>query len=393
MALAGAASGTAKNAMRGRKSLEHAGMKQNGFQTLLGDTPRLTVERAIAELRAGRPVLLRCSGEAPLLVAAFENLHTHTLDALKEYDSAARVVISAARMRHLGAGGDTAGALPLAPLDLDQLAVLAASPAARLDAPAAAAGAADDAALELVRLSLLLPVACVAVLPENTELQGLWSVEAEAVRNFDTTVPASLHIVSRAPVPLEGVEICEFVVFRGGSGLREQVAVIIGKPAPSAPVLLRIHSACLTGDLFGSLKCDCGDQLRDAVRHMAEAGGGVLLYLDQEGRGNGIANKIHAYGLQHQGYDTYDADGVLGFEHDHRRFDIAASMLRALGYTSVLLMTNNPQKIRALEEAGLDVAATQRIITRANGHSAGYIAAKRDKAGHLFDGDEDTCCR
>jgi GTP cyclohydrolase II len=151
-------------------------------------------------------------------------------------------------------------------------------------------------------------------------------------------------------------------------------------------VLLRIHSACLTGDLFGSLKCDCGGQLRGAVAHMAEAGGGVLLYLDQEGRGNGIANKIHAYGLQHRGYDTYDADEILGFEHDHRRFDFAAAMLRELGFTRVRLMTNNPHKIEALEEAGLNVVATQRIIARANGHSEGYIAAKRDKAGHLFDG-------
>jgi len=152
-------------------------------------------------------------------------------------------------------------------------------------------------------------------------------------------------------------------------------------------VPLRIHSACLTGDLFGSLKCDCGDQLRGTVRRMAAEGGGIILYLDQEGRGNGIANKIRAYCLQHRGYDTYDADELLGFENDHRNFDIAASMLRQLGVHEVQLMTNNPHKIKALEDAGLHVAATQRVITRTNGHNVGYLAAKRDRAGHLFDKD------
>ena len=138
-----------------------------------------------------------------------------------------------------------------------------------------------------------------------------------------------LKIVSRAPVPLEGAPTSEFVVFRGGEGLRDQVAIIVGKPDLSQPVTVRLHSACLTGDLFGSLKCDCGDQLRETVRLMAQNEGGILLYLDQEGRGNGIANKIRAYKLQSQGYDTYEADEVLGFEPDQRRFDFAAEMLKS----------------------------------------------------------------
>src|ERR687893_511332 len=157
-----------------------------------------------------------------------------------------------------------------------------------------------------------------------------------------------LAIVSRAPVPLGGAPASEFVVFRGGEGLRDQVAIIVGKPDLSRPVAVRLHSACLTGDLFGSLKCDCGDQLRDTVRRMAESEGGILLYLDQEGRGNGLANKIRAYKLQSQGFDTYDADEVLGFDLDGRRFDFAAEMLRQLGVGRVRIMTNNPEKIGAL---------------------------------------------
>ena len=148
---------------------------------------------------------------------------------------------------------------------------------------------------------------------------------------------------------------------------------------------VRLHSACLTGDLFGSLKCDCGDQLRGTVQHMAENGGGVLLYLDQEGRGNGLANKISAYRLQHDGYDTYDADEILGFGLDQRRFDFAAEMLRQLGVSRVMVMTNNPEKIAALRRADIDVVADQRALGRRTAENVHYLASKRDKAGHFID--------
>jgi GTP cyclohydrolase II len=163
------------------------------------------------------------------------------------------------------------------------------------------------------------------------------------------------------------------------------VAIIVGKPDLSQPVHVRLHSACLTGDLFGSLKCDCGDQLRETVQWMAENEGGILLYLDQEGRGNGIANKMKAYNLQAQGWDTYDADEVLGFDLDQRRFDFAAEMLRQIGVTSVSLMTNNPEKIGAMKQAGLDVAAEKRVFGRPNPNNVRYLASKRDRAGHFID--------
>jgi GTP cyclohydrolase II len=149
-------------------------------------------------------------------------------------------------------------------------------------------------------------------------------------------------------------------------------------------VTVRLHSACLTGDLFGSLKCDCGDQLRHTARFMAENGGGVLLYLDQEGRGNGLSNKIRAYDLQARGYDTYDADEVLGCPHDQRGFDFAADMLKQLGVARVRVMTNNPAKIVALQDAGLDVVSDQRIIGRKTAHNVCYLASKRDRSEHLL---------
>jgi GTP cyclohydrolase II len=175
------------------------------------------------------------------------------------------------------------------------------------------------------------------------------------------------------------------VVFRGGEGLRDQVAAIVGRPSFEEPVTVRLHSACLTGDLFGSMKCDCGDQLRKTTQFMAENGGGILLYLDQEGRGNGLGNKIRAYRLQAEGFDTYDADEVLGFDYDQRNFAFAADMLRQLGVTRVRIMTNNPFKIAALEDAGLDVVSDHRILGRRTAQNTGYLDAKRDRAGHLID--------
>jgi GTP cyclohydrolase II len=150
-------------------------------------------------------------------------------------------------------------------------------------------------------------------------------------------------------------------------------------------VAVRLHSACLTGDLFGSLKCDCGDQLRWTVRWMAENGGGVLLYLDQEGRGNGIANKMRAYKLQAEGYDTYEANAALGFELDGRRFDFAAEMLRQLGVRCIRLLTNNPEKAAALRRAGLDLVSEYRVVGRTTPENVRYLAAKRDRAGHAID--------
>lgn len=158
-----------------------------------------------------------------------------------------------------------------------------------------------------------------------------------------------------------------------------------GKPNLEEPVIVPLHSACLTVDLFGSLKCDCGDQLRHAARYMAENCGGALLYLDQEGRGNGLSNEVHAYELQSRGFDTFDADEILGFEEDGRTFVVAAEMLKQLEISKVRLMTNNPKKIAALEKAGLVVASHHRIVGRGNDHNIRYLATKRDRAGHLLE--------
>lgn len=353
----------------------------------------LAVERAIADFRAGHPVIVE-ENDGQVLVVGVENLEPGFATRLDAFACGrAHLVLPSARLKRLGKPQAGAGTLALPSIDPARIETLALKIYAKLDAPVLGAGPLDHDALELARLSLVLPAVIVVPLEGNGNPDPeLLTVSGDSLRRYRQDRARHLRIVSRAPVPLEGAGETEFVVFRGGEGLRDQVAVIVGKPDLSAPVTVRLHSACLTGDLFGSLKCDCGDQLRSTVRDMAANNGGVLLYLDQEGRGSGIGNKIRAYKLQAQGFDTYDADEVLGFELDQRRFDFAAEMLRQLGIAKVRVVTNNPVKIAALKQAGIDVVADQRVHGRRTKENGGYLAAKRDRAGHMIDPDVFSPC-
>jgi GTP cyclohydrolase II len=350
------------------------------------DLNEVAVERAIAEFRSARPVVVVDGAEA-LLISGVEGLDTalaRDLDLLAE--GRARLVLPAARLRRLGLDRSQPGVVALPEIDLQRIETLALRIEAKVDAPVSIVQPLDEVALEVARLSLTIPALIampidLALAPETLFAQ----VRADAVRGFREAQVKAMTIVGRAPVPLEHAPETEFVVFRGGEGLRDQVAIIVGKPDLSEPVPVRMHSACLTGDLFGSLKCDCGDQLRGTVEWMAGNGGGILLYLDQEGRGNGISNKMRAYKLQSMGWDTYDADEVLGFDLDQRKFDFAAVMLKQLGVTRVSLMTNNPEKIGSLRKAGLELAESKRVIGRPNPNNVRYLASKRDRAGHLID--------
>jgi GTP cyclohydrolase II len=353
-----------------------------------GGSAQIAVERALCEVRAGRPVVVKTGRSHVLMlcVEALDERHVGTFESLGK--RRARLLLPAPRLRRLGLDRVKPGAIALPTIDLARIAMLALEVGARIDAPVATLGRLDLAVLELARVALVLPA--VVVLPvsvRDIEGEGLVRVEASAIEAFRRNSVRDLHIVGRAPVPLEGAAESEFVIFRGGEGLRDQVAVIVGKPDFAAPVTVRLHSACLTGDLFGSLKCDCGDQLRHTAGFMAENGGGVLLYLDQEGRGNGLSNKMRAYKLQAQGFDTYDADEVLGFDHDQRGFDFAAEMLLKIGVTRVHVMTNNPLKMAALETAGLEVVSDRRIQGRTTDQNVRYLASKRDRAGHFIDMD------
>jgi len=359
-------------------------MPQHRSPRLIENFDRLSVERAIAELRAGRPVLLT-DGDRSGLVLSADNPDPRLLAALSALSAGkAHLVLTEKRFARLGVQRETAGALALPRLDSGRILSLATKVDARIDAPVGATTIIDRAGVDLAGLALLLPA--IIVLPADRETlagEAILSVKAEAIEHYRRQATTKVTLVSRAPVPLEGAEQSEFIVFRGGEGLRDQVAVKIGSPDPQNAVLVRLHSACLTGDLFGSLRCDCGDQLRESVRMMAAQGGGYLLYLDQEGRGAGLANKIRAYNLQDDGLDTYEADAELGLGLDQRHFDFAATMLEQLGVNKITLMTNNPDKIDAVKRAGIDVVGHRRLFGREHLSNLRYFATKRERAGHL----------
>ena len=177
--------------------------------------------------------------------------------------------------------------------------------------------------------------------------------------------------------------MARFVVFRDALGV-DQVAIIIGKPNFAEPVPVRLHSACLTGDVFGSRRCDCGDQLQLALTRLESLGGGVILYLAQEGRGIGLANKMRAYRLQDAGLDTRDANTMLGFEDDERDYGTAAMMLRTLNCTRIVLLTNNPAKLDGLTKAGIEIAARVPLEAPINSHNRRYLTTKAVRSGHKF---------
>jgi GTP cyclohydrolase II len=179
------------------------------------------------------------------------------------------------------------------------------------------------------------------------------------------------------------------VVFRDAATGAEHVAMVMGDVAGEG-VPVRVHSECLTSEVLGSLKCDCRAQLDRALDLIAERGRGVLLYLRQEGRGIGLGNKIRAYALQAQGHDTYEANRLLGFPDDLRRYDVAGDMLRLLGVQSVDLITNNPLKLAGVEAAGVKVRDRIQLPSPANPHNIEYLRVKRERTGHLIETDDEV---
>lgn len=192
----------------------------------------------------------------------------------------------------------------------------------------------------------------------------------------------SVERYAEAEVPTE-YGVFSIVVFREGE--REHVALVKGDVAGRERVRVRVHSECMTGEVFHSLKCDCREQLEHALAHISDEEAGILVYLRQEGRGIGLGNKIRAYALQQkEGLDTVDANRALGFEDDLRRYDMAAEMLQELGIQSVELLTNNPDKVESLRAAGIDVVARVPVSIAPHEHNRGYLLTKRARMGHLL---------
>lgn len=355
------------------------------------------LDRGSTELRRGRPLAL-ATRNGWLLAAAVETLSEALLQWVMQAGPAARLLLSAERLQALDGRAATAPcALGLPPgitlLQLQQLAAVTPVPAdpSLLGTPATASGEdlAWSAALTMCKRSRLIPSLLLVALPAKagTALAAAQVLQIDPA-DAALAIPdraAGLRRVSDARVPLAAEEDCTLVLFRELDGDAEHVAIVVGQPPVDAPVPVRLHSACLTGDLLGSLRCDCGAQLQRAVARLAETGG-VLLYLAQEGRGTGLANKLRAYRLQDAGLDTLQADRHLGFREDERDFAAAAAMLRALGHSRIHLLTNNPQKIAALRQAGIDVVERLPLPAPVNAHNERYIRTKQ-QAGHLGGGD------
>ncbi len=359
----------------------------------------VAVDRAVADLRRGGFVVVYAESGAAGLVQAAEAVTPEGIARLTALTGKVPVLaITGRRAAVLGLGSEDAAAVALSrPEGIDAPAVRRVSDpcsgltgalpgglrggAAPTDSPVAGAVA-------LAKLARLLPSVLLAPLADDgravAEANGLFRVSVAEIGGYQQAAARSLRAVSDARVPLEGAEDARIVAFRPADGGIEHLAIIIGEPDPQAPVLARLHSECFTGDLLGSLRCDCGDQLRGAIAEIAKQGSGVLLYLAQEGRGIGLVNKLRAYRIQDDGFDTLDANGQLGFDDDERIYQPAAEMLRRLGVGRVRLLTNNPLKVEALARHGVEVVERVPHVFPSNEHNVRYLQTKATRSGHLF---------
>ncbi|MAC79583.1 MAG: GTP cyclohydrolase II [Rhodobacteraceae bacterium] len=358
----------------------------------LSMTERLA--RARADLRMGVPVVLRETGRAVLAVPT-ETLTAERLTEMRLLGPAV-VAITGRRAETLKArayDGDLARVLLPGDAGLDWVQAIA-DPADDLRVPmkgplATERGSPADlhrAALVLAKSARLLPACLVVPLEDGAATaaaNGLTLIDVAQARD-QLAIRSPLHDVVNARLPIQVSDAGRLHVFRPEDGGEEHYAIEIGRPDRDKPVLARLHSACFTGDVMGSLKCDCGPQLRGALRMMGEEGAGVLLYLNQEGRGIGLANKMRAYSLQDQGFDTVEANHRLGFEDDERDFRLGADILKELGFSAVRLLTNNPGKIAMMEKTGITVTERVPLKVGETDYNRAYLATKAAKSGHLL---------
>lgn len=364
------------------------------------DLSLVAAERAAGDLRRGLPILIVPARGKPSLIAAAELTNAALIAALTAWTKQAPHVLlthNRARTLKIRLYTDEVVAVPL-PADAAVRAAQAlADPTRDMRDPLLGPWSAERKplspvareAIRLAKIAGLLPAVLEASIDARAaaalaKREGLIAVKAEDIANYDGRIAATLSPVAHAKLPLADAPNSRIVAYRPASGGNEHLALIVGEPEPPGPVLVRLHSECLTGDLLGSLKCDCGDQLRGAIKTIGKHGAGILLYLAQEGRGIGLINKLKAYELQDQGFDTIQANERLGFEADERVFAAAAEMLKHMGFSKVRLLTNNPDKVEALTRYGIEITERVPHAFPANPHNEAYLATKKAKAGHAL---------
>ncbi len=363
----------------------------------------MKIDRASAELRRGGIIMLRLTNGESGLFRAVELIRDGDADTLAQLSgSGAMLVLTENRISSLGRSlreAHSCATVPVANRAISTIVDIAINvpDADILGAQASIVGerpgSLADMTTRLLRIAKLIPSAVLARIPSRDRIfqerlardQNILVIEARDIEQYGRQAAESLKIAARARVPLAIDAKAEIVMFRADVGGEEHFAVLVGGEVPATAPLVRLHSQCITGDVLGSLKCDCGDQLNAALSFMAQNGGGVLVYLAQEGRDIGLLNKMRAYALQDIGLDTVEANHALGFKSDERLFLPASKILRELGIKEVRLITNNPDKISQLDDAGIIVRERVPLTSPINTYNQRYLNTKRDRSGHWID--------
>jgi GTP cyclohydrolase II len=350
----------------------------------------LTAERMADDLRRQLGVCIEV-GETCLLALPVECCDEDVLQQMQSAGSV-QLVLTGARARQLGLLPE--GNLPQPPLCFDvsgvslaQLAALA-LPEKTTQSPVRDVAPADEAqilAILLAKQAGMVPAVLTVSCKEIPVAFAHWAVtKISLLRLWARSPLVDVLPIAQANLPIQGAEQAVLHSFRSRYGSSVHLALVVGDVSKAQAPLVRVHSSCVTGDILGSLRCDCGDQLRLALDTIRAEGAGVLIYLHQEGRGIGIGNKLRAYQLQEHGMDTYDANLSLGFEEDERDFSLAAAILKQLSISRIRLLTNNPGKITALKASGIVVEGRVPVVALSGKHNHDYLKAKADKTGHLF---------
>ena len=369
------------------------------MRTRMQMNTRSPMERAILDLRQGGVVMIKDRrGQAGLVQAAeFTDQGSSIAEAV-----GGGMPVLCLTSRHSEALGGVNPAMPchtiaIGALEDDEILALILGDTAHLPTDvgslAEKEGSLPHLACTLLRRAKLVPAALLIRLThlDNHQLQAaadthhITVIDGPQLDMLNIETVAEVTVAAKAKLPLSMAPETDIVMFRQPTGREEHFAVIVAGKNNNETPLVRLHSQCVTGDILSSLKCDCGPQLHHALAQMNEEGGGILLYLAQEGRDIGLMNKIRAYALQDKGFDTVDANHKLGFETDERFFGPAAAMLNALGVTRIRLMTNNPEKIAQLSSHGIEIVERVALSLPSNPHNEGYLETKQSRTGHMLD--------
>ena len=362
---------------------------------MLGPANQEILMRARTDLRLGVPIVL-AGKENEAIIAPIEVLSQSRLDEITLFDEVSFILITARRAQTLNCSIYDGNFVRIELGQASEITLLKAIADPSLDLKNPLKGPfnvirdktlkLENETLLLLKSAQLLPAAIVSQITDGKKYasdHNLTYLQTDQLLEMAIS-PRGLSDAITAEVPTARAENSKFHIFRPNISGEEHYAIEIGRLDRKQPTLVRIHSACFTGDVLGSLKCDCGPQLHAATKMINGQGGGLLIYLNQEGRGIGLANKIRAYSLQDQGFDTVEANHRLGFEDDERDFQLGAAILKEMRVTNIKLITNNPSKISTMNNYNINVVERIPLKVGQNKTNLRYLDTKARKSGHLM---------